>query len=45
MVNSKIARRIESMFRSSEIITVNEEAMTPIYKVRQNVAKFFRHGE
>lgn len=40
MVNNKIARRIESMFRSSEIITVNEEAVTPIYKVRQNVARF-----
>lgn len=28
------------MFRVSEIITVNEEAITPIYKVRENTEKF-----
>lgn len=39
-MNSKLAKRIQEMFRVSEIITVNEEAITPIYKVRENVEKF-----
>lgn len=28
-MNSKLAKRIQEMFRVSEIITVNEEAITP----------------
>lgn len=39
-MNSKLAKRIQEMFRVSEIITVNEEAITPIYKVRENAEKF-----
>lgn len=34
------ARKIQEMFRLSEVITANEEAITPIYKVRENVEKF-----
>lgn len=40
MLNYNIAKRIQKMFRVSEVITVNEEAITPIYKVRENVEKF-----
>lgn len=40
-MNSKLAKRIQEMFRVSEIITVNEEAITPIYRVRENAEKFF----
>ena len=36
----KTQKRIQKMFRVSEVITVNEEAITPIYKVRENVEKF-----
>ncbi len=39
-MNSKLAKRIQEMFRVSEVITVNEEAITPIYKVRENAEKF-----
>ena len=39
-MNSKLAKRIQEMFRVSEIITVNEEAITPIYRVRENAEKF-----
>ena len=39
-MNSKLAKRIQEMFRVSEVITVNEEAITPIYKVRESVEKF-----
>ena len=39
-MNSKLAKRIQEMFRVSEIITVNEEAITPIYSVRENAEKF-----
>lgn len=40
MLHNNIKRRIQEMFRVSEVITVNEEAITPIYKVRENVEKF-----
>ncbi len=40
MLDYNIAKRIQKMFRASEVITVNEEAITPIYKVRENVEKF-----
>ena len=40
MLDYNIAKRIQKMFRVSEVITVNEEAITPIYKVRENVEKF-----
>lgn len=40
MLNYNIAKRIQEMFRASEVITVNEEAITPIYKVRENAEKF-----
>lgn len=36
----KTQKRIQEMFRVSEVITVNEESITPIYKVRKNVEKF-----
>lgn len=34
------ARRIQEIFRLSEVITVNEQSITPIYKIRENVNKF-----
>ena len=34
------AKRIQEIFRLSEVITVNEESITPIYKIRENVKKF-----
>lgn len=40
MLDYNIAKRIQEMFRVSEVTTVNEEAITPIYKVRENVEKF-----
>lgn len=39
-MNSKLVKRIQEMFRVSEVITVNEESITPIYKVRKNVERF-----
>ena len=39
-MNRKLARKIQAMFRMSEIITANKEAVTPIYKVRENAEKF-----
>ena len=40
MLDYNIERRIQEMFRVSEVITVNEEAITPIWKVRESVEKF-----
>lgn len=31
--------KIQTALRLSEVITVNEEATTPLYKVRENIAK------
>lgn len=39
-MNYKTQKRIQEMFRVSEVITVNEESITPMYKVRKNVEKF-----
>ena len=34
-IDYKTQKRIQEMFRISEVITVNEESITPIYKVRK----------
>lgn len=39
-VSIYFVRRIQEIFRLSEVITVNEESVTPIYKIRENVEKF-----
>lgn len=33
-------RKIQEMFRSSEVFTTSGEAITPFYKVRENVEQF-----
>lgn len=38
-MNRNLARKIQKMFRISEIITANKEAVTPIYKVRENAER------
>lgn len=38
-MNRKLARKIQAMFRMSEIATANKETIIPIYKVRENAEK------